>query len=264
MHNSISFHFAKITSLFVSKTEWRKSNNLTPITQPSTQEVSFLVWPVMPGDWRSDLGQLLWRACSRTGDHTDDSYWTWTLQLSGRPPPVCGVLLLFCSQVQLKQRNLWPLDDEQDTLCDLWLLLWCSAVHRCDIYSWYSQSPCTETHQPLRGLGSPPTPSITNLKGPLNTCWLWAESHTHNHLLLLLKMALGSLSVILREERRPLGHSCVCVWVRSGILPHGGRPWSPRLAWRLMPSLEGHEIQRAGGCRTPAPSQRFDKLQTKK
>lgn len=63
------------------------------------------------------------------------------------------------------------------------------------------------------------------------------EIHTHNHLLLLLNLAMGSLSVILREERKPLGHSCVClspIWYpatrREALEPEAcleatARPW---------------------------------------
>lgn len=57
-----------------------------------------------------------------------------------------AALLLFS-----RQCNLWTGDDEQNKLCDLWPLLWCWVVFYCDWYSWYSQSPCSETHWACRG-----------------------------------------------------------------------------------------------------------------
>lgn len=143
------------------------------------------------------------------------------------------ILLLICCSVKLGRCNLWPLDDEQNKLCDLWLLLWCSAV-RVPLWQIFLIFPESLLGNPPGSEGNrliPPPNTLqplllpfSNLKGPLHACWLQARSHTrsrtqtlryslythtHNHLLLHLNMALGSLSVILWEERRPLGHSCV-------------------------------------------------------
>lgn len=145
------------------------------------------------------------------------------------------------------------MNDQRDKLCDLWRLLDalpCSTV--IDI----PNIPRVLARNPSGSEGNQLIPlPLLIWKSPLDTCWVQAKSHTHtvythmhNHLLLHLNMALGSLSVILRMERRPLGHNRVCVWVRSGVLPHGGRPWSLRLAWRLQLGLKEHEIENERRC----------------